>query len=100
MFCLTPLKVTDMFAFEMTVEVAQEFYRRATALGAITEEQKTHLLLQMVEEGLIKNVLQTDATKEQFKEALGKHFNLIGDTDEKPDTESETDSGQIGTNGN
>lgn len=90
-----------MFAFEMTQEMLEEFYKRASALGALTEEQKTHILLQMVKEGVIKNALSTNATKEQFIESVGKYFNVthIGEKDEHT-TESETDSGQAGTIGN
>lgn len=90
-----------MYAFEMTVDILEEFYRRAKELGAITEEQKTHILLQMVEEGLIKSALKTNATKEAFIEAVGEYFNVhyIGDKDESA-KKSDADGGQTGTIGN
>lgn len=91
-----------MFAFEMTPEVAEEFYRRALAFNAITEEQRTNILFEMVKEGLIKGFIETDCTKDQFVKLMQQHFNVIdkrGDIDE-PSKESETDGGQIGTAGN
>lgn len=91
-----------MFAFEMNEELLEEFYRRAKALGAQTEEQKTHILLQMVQEGLIKNALSTNATKEEFVKAVSKHFNVtnIGETTDESKTKGDADSGQAGTLGN
>lgn len=91
-----------MFAFEMDQKTLEEFYRRAKHLNAITEEQKTHVLFEMVREGLIKNVLETNTTKEQFVEVLSRYFNVLDAQGEKyePETESKDDSGQAGTIGN
>lgn len=91
-----------MFAFHMTTEVALEFYRRARELGAITEEQRTHILLQMCQEGLIKTVFEGDMSHDEFVEVLGKHFKVtdIREKDNDGKTKGEADSGEAGTVGN
>ena len=91
-----------MFGFEMSVETAQEFYRRARELGAITDEQRIHLLLEMVKEGSITRVFTGDMTEDQFAETLGEHFKVM-DLREKSDdgeTKSDVDGGEAGTAGN
>lgn len=65
-----------LFAFSMDILTAQEFYRRAEELGAETEEERTAILMQMVEEGLIQNVVATDRTKEKYLNDLKKNFKV------------------------
>ncbi len=66
-----------LFAFTMDIETAMLFYQRADAAGAKTEEERSKLLMQMVEEGLIKNVVATQRTEEQYLADLQKNFNVL-----------------------
>ena len=66
-----------MFSFHMDVDTACEFYRRAGEAKADTEEARTKILIQMVEEGLIKTVTQTNRTKEQYVADLAKNFEVL-----------------------
>lgn len=66
-----------MLSFEMTLEVAVEFYRRKAALGAVTEEECTAVLLEMSREGLIKRITATNRTKEQYVSDLQKHYDVL-----------------------
>lgn len=91
-----------MLAFSMTVEVVEEFYRRAKELNALTEDQRTHILWQMYEEGLITAVIESDMTKTQFIDAVGKYFNVInpGEKKDESETKGEDDGGETGTAAN
>ena len=91
-----------MFGFLMTQEIMEEYYKRARQLNAITEEQKTHILFQMVSEGVIQSVFETNMPREQFVASISKHFKLVTPEENKDEskTEGETDGGQIGTIGN
>lgn len=66
-----------MFSFHMDVDTACEFYRRAAAAKAETEEARTKILIQMVEEGLITTVVQTNRTKEEYVSDLAKNFEVL-----------------------
>lgn len=66
-----------MFVFELSAESAEEFYRRAKELNAVTEEQRTHILLDMVRDGLIVAAFQTDATHAEIVEVLQQHYEII-----------------------
>ncbi len=54
-----------------------EFYRRAEALGLETEEERTDLLILIAHEGLIKRVVHTNRTKEEYIADLQKNFGVI-----------------------
>ena len=84
-----------MFAFNMTAAIAEEFYRRVEKLNAITEEQRVNILIQMTEEGLIKEVLQADISKAQFAELLSEDYKVLDMTDK-----AEPGPDSLGTAGN
>lgn len=92
-----------MFAFELTLDVAMEFYKRKAALNAITEEQCWHILMQMAQEGLIAKVEATTETKEQYIKRLSKSRNVLhikGKKNARNKKKSEADGGEAGTLGN
>lgn len=66
-----------MYSFEMDLGIAIEFYRRAKEANANTEEERTAILFDMAEEGLIKRVMQTQRTKEQYIKDLSKNFEVL-----------------------
>lgn len=90
-----------MLAFEMTLEVALEFYRRKQALGAVTEEECAAVLLEMAREGLIQRIMETKRTREQYIQDLQKHYDVLDCTEKinEPETESEANGGEAGTDG-
>lgn len=91
-----------MFIFEMTVETTCEFYRRVTQLNAVTEEQRTHILFEMVREGLITGG-ETSLTKDEFVDVVSQQYNVLDlreNENEDSEKASETDGGEIGTAGN
>ncbi len=91
-----------MTAFEMTVEVAEEYFRRKLALGAKTEEQCFHILLQMVQEGLIKSVEETPETKAEYIERMAQTNRILHlkEKQDESETKSDTDGGEARTLGN
>ena len=85
-----------MFAFRMSLAAASEFYRRAGLLEPDNEENRNKLLLQMVEEGLVDGVTQTNKTPEEYLEHLKSKFDVLdltqaGRSDE-PDPEERIDA--------
>ena len=56
---------------------AAEFYRRAGLLGVDNEENRNKILLQMVEEGLVDGVTQTNKTPEEYLEHLKSKFDVL-----------------------
>lgn len=66
-----------MLAFEMTLDAAIEFYRRTEQLGAKTEEQCTHILLQMAKEGWIAGVEVTEETKDEYVSRMSKQKKVL-----------------------
>lgn len=66
-----------MYAFRMTIAAASEFYRRCGLLTVDNEDARNALLLQMVEEGLVDGVTQTNKTPEEYLEHLKSHFDVL-----------------------
>lgn len=66
-----------MLVFRMSVEVAEEFYRRCAERGANTEETRTALLLEMAKEGLIDGLTHTNRTKEQYIKDISREQNVL-----------------------
>ena len=54
-----------------------EFYRRCMERKAMIELEKHNILMEMVHEGLIKNVVVTKKSKEEYIKHLSKHFNVL-----------------------
>lgn len=55
-----------LYAFTMTLDAAEEFYRRAEQYEAITSADRNAILVQMVQEGLIKSVTATERSREEY----------------------------------
>lgn len=66
-----------LYAFQMDVETAQEFYRRCEQYEAETEKERHAILIQMAHEGLIRGVTATERTKEEYVADLKKNFNIL-----------------------
>lgn len=66
-----------MIMFEMTLEVAQEFYRRCTERKAVTQEERTNILIELAKEGQMKAVMETKRTPEQVAKDLAKNFGKV-----------------------
>lgn len=66
-----------LYAFSMSIETAQEFYRRVQQYEALTEEDRNAILIQMVQEGLITDLTVTERSKEQYISDLAKNFRVL-----------------------
>lgn len=71
------------FAFRMDVDTALEFFERTKERGAETEEERIKILLELANEGKMKNIIMTSRTKEQIIEDYEKHYNIL--TPKKPE---------------
>lgn len=72
-----------MLSFEMTGEVAEEFFRRVQLLEIDNEETRTGVLIKMAKEGLITRVMETKRSKEEYVQDLQKNFNVLDVTSKK-----------------
>lgn len=63
--------------FEMTLEVAEEFYRRCQERKAETEEARTLILVELAEEGRMKSVIETKRTADQVVKDMAKNFGKV-----------------------
>lgn len=70
-----------LYAFTMTLEAAEEFYRRVEQYDAITSADRNAILAQMVQEGLIQGVTATNRSREEYVQDLQKNFSVL-DTSE------------------
>ncbi len=70
-----------LYAFQMDVATAQEFYRRCEEYKADTEKERHAILVQMVHEGLIKGVTATERTKEEYVQDLKRNFSVLDTTE-------------------
>lgn len=66
-----------MLAFEMTIEVAEEFWRRVIKEGANTEPERTAILVKMAKEGLMNRVSYTERSKSVYVKDLSKEFRVV-----------------------
>jgi len=64
-------------AWEMTVEVAMEFYKRCIEQKAETESEKVKVLRQLMEEGKMTRVTTTKKSKEEYIRDKAKHFKIL-----------------------
>ena len=71
-----------MLSFSMDIETALEFWERVTKRKAETEEARTRILLELMAEGKMNTVIQTNRTKEEYIEDLKKNFNILEVKDE------------------
>lgn len=73
--------------FEMTLDVAEEFYRRCVEKVAETEEERTDILIELAKEGRMNSVIHTERTQEQIIADAAKNFGKVlcvkGDRDDK-----------------
>ena len=72
-----------MYAFRMTISAAAEFYRRAGLLEVDNLENRNKILLQMVKEGLVNGVTETNKTPTEYLEHLKKNFDVLDLTNVK-----------------
>lgn len=63
--------------FQMTVEVAQEFWERVRDLKAETEEERRSILIDLMKEGKMLGVSETSRTKEQYVKDLSREFKVL-----------------------
>lgn len=66
-----------MYAFRMSIAAAAEFYRRAGLLEVDNLENRNKLLLQMVKEGLINGVTETNKSPQEYLDHLKKNFDVL-----------------------
>jgi hypothetical protein len=85
-----------VYAFRMTMATAAEFYRRCGQLAVDNEDNRNRLLLEMVEEGLVDGVTQTNKTPKEYMDHLKSHFDVLDLTEagrsDKPDPEERIDA--------
>lgn len=65
------------FMFEMTLDVAEEFYTRCIETHAETQKEKTDILVDLANEGKIKRIIKTGRTFEKVAEDLSKNFGNV-----------------------
>lgn len=61
----------------MTLEVAEEFYRRCAAKNAVTRAEREAVLFELANEGRMNYVAETNRTMEQYIEDTAKNFNVL-----------------------
>lgn len=66
-----------MLVFEMTLEVAQEFYKRCTEREAVTLEERTKILVELANEGKMNAVMETKRTPDQVAKDMAKNFGKV-----------------------
>lgn len=66
-----------MYVFEMTLEVAEEFYRRCAAQKAVTRPEREAVLFELAREGKMNYVAETHRTMDQYLEDTAKNFNVL-----------------------
>lgn len=70
-----------MYVFEMTADVALEFFRRVQLLDVDNEQNREAILFKMGEEGLLKRISATNRTKEDYIKAVSKEFKVLDMTE-------------------
>ena len=79
-----------MIAITLTLEAAEEFFRRVLLLKNDTEQERVKILLAMAKEGLIENIIETERTKDEYVKDQRRHFNVLDLTEAAfPDQEDE-----------
>lgn len=76
-----------MMAFMLYGAALEEFFKRCDAREAVTEKERTEILIEMAKEGWIASVTQTNRTKEQYVEDLKKNYGKILECKPKPKDE-------------
>jgi len=71
------MKKEKLLMFEMTVDVAKEFYERCMARNALTREEKTAILIELAEEGKMNSVMETSRTPDQVAKDMSKNFGKV-----------------------
>lgn len=66
-----------MMIFEMSLETAQEFYRRCDLLNATTRTEREAILFELAKEGRMNYVAETKRTMNQYIEDTAKNFNVL-----------------------
>jgi len=84
-----------MLAFMMSVEQLELFYQICEAVGAVTEEQKVFVAMEMAQHGHINSVVKTKMDKEEYVKHLAKNFGnvLVVKPQEKDKNGDSTDIG-------
>lgn len=57
-------------------DALEEFLNRCVAVGAETEEERTEILFELLAEGKIESLVQTERSKDKIIEDLKKNFNV------------------------
>ena len=70
--------------FMMTAETGLLFYERVIKWGAKTPKEKETILKVLAEEGYMKNVVQTNRTREEVVRDLAREFKVLDVKYEKP----------------
>lgn len=66
-----------MFAFMMTAEIAAEFFRRAKARNAETEEERAAILWELAREGHMLSVTETNRSEDEYVADLKRNFGVL-----------------------
>lgn len=72
-----------MFVFQMSVGVAEEFWKRVIERKAETEKERAAILTEMANEGLMLSVSETNRSKEEYVKDLGNEFRILDVTKEE-----------------
>ena len=64
-------------AWEMTPEIAMEFFKRCSEQGADTEQERAAILKRFADEGKLIRVTATKRSKEKFIKDRAKHFKIL-----------------------
>lgn len=67
----------SLVAVEFTLDQAEEFYRRCVSRGVQTVEQKNEILMEMIKEGKVQAVTETNRTKEQYVQDTAQHRGTV-----------------------
>jgi hypothetical protein len=74
----------------MTLAAAAEFYKRASRLQVDTLENRNKILMQMVAEGLVSGMTETNKSPAEYLEHVKKNFNVLDLTAIKPSGKSDS----------
>lgn len=77
-----------MLGFQLTGDSFAEFLRRVELLEPWedTEENRTKIMIQMANEGLIERVFQTERSKEEYIKDVKKHLKVLDLTNKIDET--------------
>lgn len=67
----------SLIAVEFTLDQAEEFFKRCIARGVQTLDQKNEVIMEMIKEGKVQAVTETNRTKEQYVQDTAQHRGTV-----------------------